>query len=245
MLGIPVHTHSPISATNSSVAPKALNDDQSLSARPGAAPPTPTRTTNTNSQYTPPPAQPGPVPLPQSATITAKPSVPPPPRAGEKAKPPEYYAPVHATPTHAATQAQPYPQQMSIPPPGHSYPSQPPVSITSLNQLSPLPQPSNLNLSAETQQPQPTRTFHGADGVEARRSLEHPPGYVQNSHALDMTPDQRLAMQQEHQSGRLGLGENKTSGYGQEESVWDIAKRFAKGVGDKVTEINEKYGGKS
>ena len=60
-----------------------------------------------------------------------------------------------------------------------------------------------------------------------------------------MTPDQRLAMQRENQPGSLGFGDNGSgnAGYGQEETVWDIAKKFAKGVGDKVTEINEKYGG--
>ena len=60
-----------------------------------------------------------------------------------------------------------------------------------------------------------------------------------------MTRDQRLAIQQENQPGSLGLGDSSggNAGYGQEESVWDIAKKFAKGVGDKVTEINEKYGG--
>ena len=62
---------------------------------------------------------------------------------------------------------------------------------------------------------------------------------------MEMTPDQRLAMQRENQSASLGLGNKSTgnAGYGQEESVWDVAKRFAKGVGDKVTEINERYGG--
>ncbi len=52
-------------------------------------------------------------------------------------------------------------------------------------------------------------------------------------------------MQQESQPGSLGFGENShdNAGYGHEESVWDVAKRFAKGVGDKVTEMNERYGG--
>jgi len=62
---------------------------------------------------------------------------------------------------------------------------------------------------------------------------------------MEMTSEQRLAMQQESQPRGIGFGENSNdnAGYGQEESVWDVAKRFAKGVGDQVTKINERYGG--
>lgn len=135
---------------------------------------------------------------------------------------------------------------MSIPPPAPSYPGQPPASTTSTNPTASFPRPSNLYSPAETvPQPTPTRTFPSANEGAERRSLEHPPGYIQNSHALEMTPEQRLAMQQESQPGSTGFGENSNdnAGYGQEESVWDVAKRFAKGLGDQVTKINERYGG--
>ena len=246
MSGIQIHTQSPISAAKASTTSTAPNKNEYPSAKPGTAPPAPTRTTNTSSQHAPPTPQPGAVPVPQAATTTVKPSVPPPPKAGEKPKSPEYYAPVHATPTHVATQTQPYPQQMSIPPPALSYPGQPPASVTFQNPIPPFAPPSSLYSPGETQQhSQPTPTIPGADGGKARRSLEHPPGYVQNSNAMDMTPTQRSAMQQESRSESLGFSDNNNgnAGYGQEESVWDVAKRFAKGVGDKVTEINERYGG--
>lgn len=246
MSGIPIHTQSPISAVTASTTSTLSNNNEYPSAQPGAAAPTPTQTSSSTSQYTPSPPQPGDIPDPSSAKITAKPSVHPPPKAGEKPKPPEYYAPALAVPTQAATQAQQYPQQMSIPPPTASYPGQPPASITSSNPTPSFSQPSNLYSPAEIEQrPPPTRTVPGTNERGERRSLEHPPGYVQNSHAMDMTPDQRLAMQQRNQSASLGLRDKSTgnAGYGQEESVWDVAKRLAKGVGDKVTELNERYGG--
>ena len=37
-----------------------------------------------------------------------------------------------------------------------------------------------------------------------RRSLEHPPGYVQNPYAADMTPEQRFATQHSPHSPTLG-----------------------------------------
>ena len=246
MSGIPIHTQSPISAAKASKTPTSSSNNEYPSAQPGAAAPTPTQTISSTSQYAPPPPQPGTVPVPLPATITAKPSIPPPPKPGEKPKPLQYYAPVHAGPTHVATQAQPYPEQMSIPPPAPSYPRQPPASITSPNPTPSFPQPSSLYSPTEAQhQPPPTRTLPGANEGGERRSLGHPPGYVQNSHAMDMTQDQRLAIQQGNQSGSLGYGQDSSSnaGYGQEDSVWDVAKRLAKGVGDKVSEINERYGG--
>lgn len=246
MSGIPIHTKSPISATKSSTTSTPSSSYEYPPAQPGAAAPTPTQTRNSTTQYAPPPPQPGAAPIPAPATVTPKASIPPPPKAGEKPKPPEYYNPVHAKPTHVATQAQPYPQQMSIAPPVPSYPGQPPASITSINPNLSSPRPSNIYSPAETlPQPPTTRTVPNANEGGERRSLEHPPGYTQNSHAMDMTPEQRLAMQQESQTGSIGFGDNSNdnAGYGQEESVWDVAKRFAKGAGDQVTKINEKYGG--
>ena len=246
MAGIPIHTQSPISAAKALPTSTQPNDKEYPSARPGTGALMPTQTASSTSPYTPPPPRPGAVPAPPPPTITAKPSLPPPPKAGETPKPPEYYAPVHATPTDAASQAQSFPQQMSIPPPTASHRGQPPGSITSSNPTPPFPPLSTLYPPAETQQQPPlTGPIPAENEGRERRSLEHPPGYVQNSHAMDITPDQRLAMQQENQPGSLGFGDHNggNAGYGQEESVWDLAKKFAKGVGDKVTEINEKYGG--
>ena len=246
MSGIPIHTQSPISATKASTTSTPSNSYEYPPAQPGAAVPTPTQTRSSTSQYAPPPPQPGAAPVPAPATITPKASISPPPKAGEKPKPPGYYTPVHARPTHVTSQAQPYPQQMSIPPPEPSYPGQPPASITSTNPIPSLPRPSNLYSPAETlPQPSSTHTVPSANEGTGRRSLEHPPGYIQNSHAMEMTSEQRRAMQQGSQPRSIGFGEssNDNAGYGQEESVWDVAKRFAKEVGDQVTKINERYGG--
>ena len=244
MTGIQVHTQEPISpAKASGVSPQTADkpvgsSSQTASittaashgyppAKPGAAVPTPTATSK--STYSPPAPQPGAAPIPPPPTTTTKPSLPPPPKAGEKPMPPGYYAPVHST----ATKLQPYPPQMAQPPLG-SYPNGiPPRSTISTTEPSfPLSAPP-INLPA------------ASAGSPSRASLEHPPGYVQNPYASDMTPAQRLAASRRENesetSPSLGITNNANgnhAGSGEEESVWSMTTKWARKKGEQASELH-------
>ena len=244
MTGIQVHTQEPLSpAKASGVSPQTADKPAgSISqmastttaasygyppAKPGAAVPTPTATSK--STYSPPAPQPGTAPAPPPPTTTAKPSLPPPPKAGEKPMPPEYYAPVHPTPT----KLQPYPPQMAQPPLG-SYPNGiPPGSTTSTTEPSFPLSAAPINLPA------------ASAGSPTRASLEHPPGYAQNPYASDMTPAQRLAAAQQENdsetSPSLGFVDNAKgdhAGFGEEDSVWSMATKWAKKKGEQASELH-------
>ena len=244
MAGIQVHTREPISpAKASGVSPQtadkpAGNVSQTASttttasygyppAKPGAVVPTPTATSK--STYGPPAPQPGAAPAPPPSTTTAKPSLPPPPKAGEKPMPPEYYAPVHPTPT----KGQPCPPQMAQSPLG-SYPNGiPPGSTTSTAEPS-------FPLSAA-----PITLPAASAGSPTRASLEHPPGYVQNPYASDMTPAQRLAAAQQENDSKtspsLGFTDNAKgnhAGFVEEDSVWSMASKWAKKKGEQASELH-------
>lgn len=204
------------------------------SARPGASAPAATRTAYSyepvsaplpaptaasiatraiESSCVPPLPQPGAVPKPFPITAPAKSDIPPPPRMGEKAMSPEYYAPRRASPVETA-QPPTYPSQMSIPSPDPAYSGQPPASVTT-SFIDPFANPpaSSRPVTLPQQQLTPTRTVpvsrgaytrqsleyppghmqHLYDEVDSRRSLEHPPGYVQNPYAAEMTPELRFA----------------------------------------------------
>ncbi len=190
-------------------------------ARPGAGPPAPTRTTGVEaagSYHSPSLPQPGATPVPLSTITTTKPIIPPPPKAGEALRPPGYYLPAQATPPTNSGNPQPYPPQMALPIPIASI-GQPPASTTSTN-LTPSYGPTNPQTS-------------------------HPPGYVQNPHASEIAPTQRFVTNQSNQSGGsqpLKYVESGTinAGYEIEEGVWGMAKRWAQGLGNYVTDINEK-----
>ncbi|MCJ1351477.1 MAG: mucin 7, secreted [Icmadophila ericetorum] len=187
-------------------------------ARPGAALPTPTQAYTPNStSYSPPAPQPGPVPSPiyQRAPSPRGP-IPPPPKAGEKLQPASFYAPGATLNHFNNVQAHPfgqlpsqnqgpqlYPPQMGMPSPAENY--RPGQSTTTYN-------PTNLSLSGgrpgERQggllSPPQSGVFAGmqnqggqagqnSNPTTPRRSFEHPPGYQQNPHAAEMTPEQRLA----------------------------------------------------
>lgn len=234
--------------------PKTSSASTNLSyppPRPGAAPTLPTPTQAPDSRYGPPPPQIGAFPSPSTGATTARPSVPPPPRAGEVPKPPEYYAPQYSA-AQTPKQAQPYPPQMmhTMTKPSHG---QPPSSITSSDTFTPAFTPSTSLPTPERFRPTPTSTLPGNNNPEqVQVSLDHPPGYRQNPYANDdKLPDQRFAPEQN--SPRRGppvLGgynndsRNTTAGYGEEESVWGMAKKWAKGAGDTVggyvTDMNEK-----
>lgn len=94
--------------------------------------------------------------------------------------------------------------------------------------------------------------------LSPRKSLEHPPGYVQNPYAADMTPEQRFATQKSPGSPSLGYGNgvkspgilgglaspgkgmgilNGTGAAGDGEGVWGVVGGWVRGVGKKVGEV--------
>lgn len=250
MSGIPIHTQSPISPAKddshrtTSEGDTSPNTSSYPSARPGAAP-TPTRTQAVGPRYDPPPPQPGANPVPSHPTVTAKANLPPPPKAGEVPKNPEYYTPAHATPTRSIP-PQPYPQQMTLPSPSASH-GQPPASTTSTAFT---PSFASTASSPQHSRPTPTGSFPPSGGGRDEASLEHPPGYVQNPYASDMTPGQRFATEQASQSGgseALGYSEKRrtsNAGFDDDEGLWGMAKKWAKeasdSVGSYVNDVNEK-----
>lgn len=100
-----------------------------------------------------------------------------------------------------------------------------------------------------------------------QNSLEHPPGYVQNPYAADMTPEQRFASQRGAGSPSLGYNDNNAvlggvkspsgvfQGFGgmasprpgggilngdgknEDGSVWGVVSGWAKGAGKKLGEV--------
>lgn len=198
-------------------------------AQPGTAAPTPTSTVPQSSGYGPPAPKPGAAPVPPPPSITSKPSLPPPPpKAGEKLLSPEHYAPVHSTPA----QPLPYPLRVSQPTVDQPLKGLPPGSTTSTStrpSFNPSAQPDNLSSPTD---------------LPVRASLEHPPGYVQNPFASDMTPDQRVAteQQQENRSDTLpSLGYLETPngprpGLEDDETVWGTAKKWA---GEQASKLGE------
>ncbi|KAI9833729.1 MAG: hypothetical protein M1838_005560, partial [Thelocarpon superellum] len=78
-----------------------------------------------------------------------------------------------------------------------------------------------------------------------RRSLEHPPGYVQNPQAGEVAAAQGLSPPV-NQSGGLGYGGASHGGktgnvfdVGAGEGVWDTAKKWAKVAGEKASEAEK------
>lgn len=249
MSGIPIHTQSPISPAKAgsytSEGETSSNASSYPSARPGAAP-TPTRTQAIVPRHGPPPPQPGATPVPTHPTVTAKANLPPPPKAGEVPKPAEYYLPTQATPTKSK-QPQPYPQQMTLPSPSVSQ-GQPPASTTSTASTPSFASTASLPAQQHSL-PTPTTASPTSGSGKDEGSREHPPGYVQNPFASDMTPSQRFATEQASQPGDsqlLGYNERRTSnaGFEDNEGFWGIAKKWAKEAGDSVgsyvNDVNEK-----
>ena len=241
-MGVQIHTQDPITPQT---AYNANGEDLSRAAKatapssyayppaqPGAAAPTSTSTIPQSSSYGPPAPQPGATPVPPPPTITAPPSLPPPPKAGEKPLPPEHYAPVHPMPA----QPQPYPPQMSQPTVDCPSKGVPPGSTTSTSirpSFDPSAQPTNIPSSTD---------------VPGRASLEHPPGYVQNPFASDMTPDQRFAAEQEKENrsdtlpslGYVDDPKGPRLGFEDDKSVWGIAKTWVKEKGEQASKLEEK-----
>ncbi|KAL9119404.1 MAG: hypothetical protein Q9187_004040, partial [Circinaria calcarea] len=222
MSGIPIFTESPISPSKATAitpqttalpqspfspaaaaTPTATATSSYPPAQPGSSLPTSTQPSTSTKTITPPPPQPGALPTPSTASSRSpspRRDIPPPPRVGEKAHPPSYYAPQPTpTPTGHFVSPQPFPPQMSFPSPSDPRPfGQPPASttLTSNNLLSP-PQSARIP---------PFSPSSPTGDISTRKSLEHPPGYVQNPYAADMTPEQRFATQKSPGSPSLGYG---------------------------------------
>lgn len=251
MSGIPIHTEDPISPANASnITPQtsdAGNPSQPAKstapspyvyppAQPGAIAPTPTSTVPHSSSHGPPAPQPGVAPIPPPPTTAAQPSLPPPPKAGEKPLSPELYAPVHYTPA----QPQPYPSQMSQPPVNSPMRGVPTGSTTSTSMST------SFTSDASAQ---PIDVSSSPD-MPARASLEHPPGYVQNPFASDMTPDQRFAAEQEQGNrsdtlpclGYIDNPKGSRPGLEDDKTAWGTAKNWVKETGEQAKEVWDNFG---
>ena len=264
MSGIQVHTSDPINPAKAAKA-KAITPQTTQStpyqpattatttansalpssytpAQPGQAIPAPTRTSTQSTHHGPPAPQPGAIPHPQPPATTAKATLPPPPKAGEALQPPSYYAP---SPSAAPILPQPCPPHMSQPTlQAHSVErGVPPHSTTSTSSA-----PSYQSMRLPTTVPAPDDA-----PVATRSALEHPPGYVQNQFATDMTAEQRFAnLQQERGDGsstqpepvlgyvpsRSRSGSNTSAVTGGD--IWDGAKKYLGQVGEKVSEVEGK-----
>jgi len=253
MSGIPVYTQSPINAakpsgvTPQTAAPATQTTAYAPSsntatttatpaytsgypaAQPGApavpaptaaaqryAPPQPTPTRKTEDGPAAP--QPGAFPTPSNGL---KSNLPPPPKAGE------IYHPPQITPAPSAAVSQPYPPQMAIPPPTTAYGAQPPTSSTSTTTTPSSAYPVSLAVDHQS---------------APRRSLEHPPGYVQNPYASDLTAEQRQAQAAAEQSTNYSYSDNLdkpngTAAFGVDpEAVWNTAKKWAQSASEKIQE---------
>ena len=121
-------------------------------------------------------------PRSEPSTIYASPrkrSLPPPPRDGEKANAPEFYAFMPAV-----------------------HPTTHPSSSLSVSPRSSIGGPSAVTVMTRSDSFQPAATRSQTQFVvqDVRvGSFEHPSGYKQNPYAADMTPEQRFATEQEDQ----------------------------------------------
>ncbi|MCJ1229259.1 hypothetical protein MMC12_005924 [Toensbergia leucococca] len=253
------------SSTTPATTTIASSTQNSSAAQPGAAAPAPTQASFSQGQSRhatptikaastsydgPPPPQPGVAPTPSlySYGTAVKSDLPPPPKVGEKPKAPEFYSS-----TRAAVQT--YPPQMSMLSPARTSCGQPVPSENSANATSSIPPPASRSsdgdgqLTYQKHQPSAFNSTFPAPSLGSenqRRSLEHPPGYVQNAYATDMTPDQRFATENINRSvgspvlGYVANRRASDAGNGGEESIWDAAKKWAKSAGEKASEVEGK-----
>ncbi|KAJ8065455.1 hypothetical protein OCU04_006140 [Sclerotinia nivalis] len=261
----PMSNHNPTTTSSSSSSypraqpaaavplPTGLSNSQRY-APPAAAvttaKPEPTRTIKEDSDV-PPAPQPGAFPKPTTGfagnrnALQTK-TVPPPPRAGSS-----YAASNDATTTMPQNTSagqvgmekndSGYPPQMIIPPPSIT---RTPLSSTMTMDAATAAQTES---SYRTMHPQPvsvreaygqrTQQENEGYGYERRslEHLEHPPGYVQNAYAAEMSSDQRRAM--DVYEGQEGNGSHGgASGGGEEEGIWGSAKRWVGSAGSKLSE---------
>ncbi|ERS97224.1 hypothetical protein HMPREF1624_06555 [Sporothrix schenckii ATCC 58251] len=249
--------------------PQPTGAGQSPSYRGQYAPPPPATTSAVGSSsrpstnYTPPPPQPGAVPVPPSTagannyvragtspgppTTTAAAVLPPPPRAGESLASTGILS--------AQTQTQTQTQQAQQPTSTMSLPPQ--MGIAPLT-ASPYPSAARGTSTATTQgaayggMPQPTGLAQGlAMGEQQERqqiNLNHPPGYVQDPYAAEMTGSQRATAAQVgtsgggngglssyHSNSAFNSSNRSTFDDGNGEGLWDAAKKFAVSAGERLS----------
>lgn len=241
MAGIAIHTQDPIkpdegqtgspTASAAEVPPshrrqRSVNTAASRGYQPAqvtSAPPTPTQPTGSacNEPMLP---KPGASPTPYAPAGSNNATLPPPPKAGEKPQPPSFYAPPSSPRSHV--------------PPMSYKPSQSSVkrasrgSVTSVSPTSP--------------------TFAGRDhhrttSMSNEPSLEHPPGYIQNPYASDMTPEQRFAVLQEEQgqqkkvSTDLGYTPSRSRAGSSASPILDWASQTGGKLAGQLGELHEKF----
>ena len=194
--------------------------------RPEISLPTPTATSAAMSSHeptlqqsstttsSPPSPQPGALPTPsQSRSRSASPrrDIPPPPKVGEKMQPASYYSPA-PTPTYSAPQG-------SFPTPAGTLPSSDPRSAALPSATGAFAGQNGLLSPHPNSMLSPTRTYGSpaqtpTTATMQQKNLEHPPGYVQNPYAADLTPEQRFATQHGASSPSLGYNDNNATGIG-------------------------------
>ena len=230
----PQTAYNPYPTTSSHIATTTAAASQRKSpGEAGDAAPAPTKTIPSATSNGPPAPQQGAVPVPQPSTTAAKFAFPPPRKADAEPQPPGNSARVQTQPI----QPQPYPYQMSQPPLGPGPNGLPPASTTSSTptaSFAPATPPTSLPVSADS---------------STRTNFEHPPGYVQNPYASDMTPDQRFATEQQKNETQsetvpsLGYNDNasKTSNSGLEndQSVIEAAMKWGKEKGRQLGDLHE------
>ena len=219
MTGIPVYTSSPINAA------KAQGVTSQTAEPVPYTPAPPTTTASTLSSY--PPAQPGaaamPAPTstasqrftPLQPTPTTKSGLegPPAPQPGAvPTLPKSYIPPPPKVGENYQPPPQPYPAQMAIPPPTMPV-GAPPTSTTSTSTAPSFAHPVAL-----------------PSGQESRQSIEHPPGYKQDTYASEMTSDQRRA-QETNNSSSLGGGTADEN-----EGIFAMAKQWVQTAGTKIAQ---------
>lgn len=248
--------------------------------------PEPTRTIKEDSEV-PPAPQPAAFPKPTTgfAGNGIPRTVPPPPRAGQAVSPMPRGPNAGQREVHmrdsAGREILEYPPQMSIPPPSitrapfsstMSLDARTAVSTSQAYMPSTMhPQPVSITdaylASTRQQRQQDERLSEVAAaqrGDEQRdvQHLEHPPGYVQNAYAAELSSDQRRAMDVieekdvRERNGSLGLGMgmgmgvfggghgnahahgNVNGGGGDDEGegIWGSAKRWVGSAGSKLSE---------
>ncbi|KAI0114868.1 hypothetical protein F4814DRAFT_417354 [Daldinia grandis] len=215
---IPVYTDSPITAAKASgVTPQTAPPSSTSKPTPTSSLPTPT-----SQAY--PSAQPGAVPSLPTATAdasqarvssqpiqTANHDGPPAPQPGAVPVPTGVTKTNIPPPPKAGEKSIsiPYPQQMIVPPPTAPYQSQ--QRGTS---IAPVPT-SEYGSQGST----------ALSGPPIHHSLEHPPGYHQNSNASELDNYQRSVIQRSAVEDQTENSEN---------GVWGAAKKWAHQTGEKI-----------
>ncbi|KAI1653187.1 hypothetical protein F4813DRAFT_375746 [Daldinia decipiens] len=220
MAPIPVYTDSPIVAAKASgVTPQTAPPSSTSKPTPT---PTPTSSLPTSSSQAYPSAQPGAVPLLPTTTAdasqarvsyqpiqTANHDGPPAPQPGAVPVPTGITKTNIPPPPKVGEKLVniPYPQQMAILPPTAPYQTQQRGTST-------VPMPIS-EYSNQGSTPLSGPPVH---------SLEHPPGYHQNSNASELGNYQRSAIQRSEVEDQTGT----------ESGVWEAAKKWAHQTGEKI-----------